>query len=180
MNKHYFVGIPIPLDAASGLAEARDSWNMQSHKVYSAPEDMHITLLFIGPASEKKMNGLIHDLSTLEKTEFSLEMKGVETFGNPAAPRVVYAAIEDEPALFELHKKIIEMAKRNGLIGDLKPLVPHITLAKKWAGGEPLQEELEVQPVSFNVSSFSVFEIQPRHRPKYIPISTIKLKGETQ
>lgn len=180
MNKHYFVGIPIPPDVARDLAETRDSWSMQSHKVYSASEDMHITLLFIGSASEKLVNGLIHDLTKLEKSGFSLTVKGIETFGNPSTPRVVYASLEDEPALFELHKEIVGRAKRNGLNGDLKPLVPHITLAKKWAGGEPLRIDFEVQPVSFQVTSFSVFEIQPRHHPKYIPVSTIKLKGETR
>lgn len=180
MNKHYFVGIPIPPDVASHLAETRDSWNMKSHKIYSSPEDMHITLLFIGPASEKQMSGLIHDLSMLEQQRFSLTIKGVKMFGNPNTPRVVFAALEDEPRLFELHRKIVEAAKFNGLAGDLKSLVPHITLAKKWAGDNPLETELDLSPVSFEVFTFCVFEIQPQRQPKYRPISTINLEGENQ
>ncbi|HSI66562.1 MAG TPA: RNA 2',3'-cyclic phosphodiesterase [Planococcus sp. (in: firmicutes)] len=179
MDKHYFVGIPVPLDVAKHLAETRKGWNLQSHKIYSSPEDMHITLLFIGPASEEQISRLIDELSQLKHPQFTLTVKGVETFGNPTTPRVVYAAIEAEPQLFELHQEIIEASKLKDLVGDIKSLVPHITLAKKWGGGEPFRTELGIRPVSFKVSAFSVFEIQPQQQPKYKPISTIKLEGET-
>lgn len=180
MHKHYFVGIPIPQDVAKQLANTRKSWNLQSHKIYSSPEDMHITLCFIGPASVERISALMADLSRIRQPRFSLTVKGVETFGNPDTPRVVYAAVKDEPGLFELHQKIIEAARFNDLAGDQKGLVPHITLAKKWAGGKPFQTELDVRPVSFEVPSFSVFEIQPRLQPKYLPICTINLEGESR
>ncbi|MDN7240193.1 RNA 2',3'-cyclic phosphodiesterase [Planococcus sp. N028] len=176
MSKHYFIGIKIPAHVASQLDEARKEWNLTSHKRYTPPIDMHITLLFIGNDPNSEIDAAAKALQGVAYAPFELKIDGVKTFGNPRTPRIVYASVEESRELSALQEQVKQVLQPFELNPDPKPFVPHITLAGKWKGGPPLLQQLTLEPATFQVKEFSVFQIEPQQVPRYIPIQTYQLK----
>lgn len=176
MEAHYFIGIKIPVFAAAALEQARNSWEMDSHKRYTAPEDMHLTLVFIGNDLNGEITKAAEALREIDQTAFELTINGVEVFGNPETPRIVYAAVEESEELRKLQAKVKEKVLELKMNPDLKPFVPHITLAAKWKGGPPIKQERQLKPITFTVNHFTIFRIAPGQTPKYIEEFTYHLK----
>jgi 2'-5' RNA ligase len=176
MQAHYFIGISIPEPAAKKLAEARTQWKMHSHKKYTKPEDMHITLLFIGDDPHGEIEEAAEALGEIRHAPFDLTLDGIETFGNPATPRIVYASLSDSAELAELQSDIREKMLQFNMNPDQKRFVPHVTLAGKWAGGPPIDPRMDLEPLSFRVTEFTLFRIEPKGERKYIPVATYQLK----
>lgn len=176
MKAHYFIGIPIPEPAASLLAETRKEWNLNSHKKYTQPQDMHITLLFIGDDPNGEIEEVAKALEKIRHAPFDLLLDGVDAFGNPATPRIIYASVTPSGELAELQVKVREKVLQFDMNPDQKPFVPHVTLAGKWAGGPPIENNMKLDPISFRVTEFSLFRIEPRSTKKYIPVSTYQLR----
>ncbi|MCJ1908524.1 RNA 2',3'-cyclic phosphodiesterase [Planococcus ruber] len=176
MEAHYFIGIKIPAFAAAALEQARSSWGMDRHKRYTAPEDMHLTLLFIGNVPHEEIAQAAEALKEIDAAAFELTMNGISFFGNPGTPRIVYAAVEESEALRKLQANVKEKILKFQMNPDLKPFVPHITLAAKWKGGPPIEPDWQLEPLTFPVDSFAIFRIAPGHKPKYIEEYTYHLK----
>jgi len=176
MSKHYFIGIKIPGEVASRLDEARKEWNLTSHKRYTPPVDMHITLLFIGNDPNSEIEAAAKALQEVAHAPFDLKINGVKTFGKPTTPRIIYASIEESRELAALQEQVRRALQPFELNPDTKPFVPHITLAGKWKGGPPLKQQMTLEPETFQVTEFSVFQIEPQQVPRYIPIHTYQLK----
>jgi 2'-5' RNA ligase len=176
MEAHYFIGIKIPAPAASALDEARSSWKMKSHKRFTATADLHLTLLFIGSDPQTEIEKAAEALAGIAQTPFELVINGVGVFGNPAMPRIVYASVEESKELRSLQAKVKETVSGFQLNPDVKPFVPHITLAAKWKGGPPIEPDWQLEPVTFNVECFSIFRIAPGQTPKYREEFTYHLK----
>ena len=184
MPKHYFIGIKLPKQVAETLHNARGSWNLKSHKKYMPPADMHITLLFIGGDPHGDIEKINEALADISHAPFDLKTSGIRTFGNPPTPRIVYAAVEENVMLDQLHSKIKQAVLPFKIKLDDRPFTPHITLAAKWAGGVPMDAsaDLVLGEVDFHVSEFILFEIQPTSSPKYVPLAAYPLddSGESR
>lgn len=176
METHYFIGIKIPSFASDALEQARSSWRMDSHKRYTAPEDMHLTLVFIGNDPNREITKAAEALAEIDHPSFDLTINGVDVFGNSETPRIVYAAIETSEELHKLQNQVKETVLKFQMAPDLKPFVPHITLAAKWKGGPPIAQDRQLEPITFTVDRFAVFRIAPGHKPKYIEEFTYHLK----
>lgn len=176
MSKHYFIGIKIPEETAVALDAARKEWNLTSHKRYTPPVDMHITLLFIGNDPHGEIEAAAKALQGVEHAPFDLKINGVKTFGNPSTPRIIYASVEASKELAALQEQVRQTIHPFNMNPDTKPFVPHITLAGKWKGGPPVEQQLTLKPATFRVAEFSVFQIEPQQVPRYIPIHTYPLK----
>lgn len=176
MSTHYFIGIRIPGQAAEKIGHARDSWELTTHKRLTPPADMHITLIFIGEDRFGELGEIAERLGQIDQVPFRLQVAGVKTFGNPETPRIVYAALFDNPELMALQQAVEQQLDSLQLATDPKPFVPHITLASRWKGGS-LPENWQLEELEFPVDSFSLFEIHPRETPRYKEIQTYPLKG---
>ena len=175
MKPHYFIGIKIPQNIAETLGKERDSWQLQTHKRLTPPEDMHMTLLFIGEDKEDKIKQVAEQLAGIQGSPFRLMIEGIQTFGNPETPRVIYAALKKSAELEKLQRAIAELLEPLQLGTDQKRFVPHITLANKWAGGEPVDLHLSVSQLEFEVAEFSLFRIAPKEKTRYQKIANYPL-----
>lgn len=178
MQTHYFIGINVPAPVASQLAEMREGWGLNSHKKYTAPHNMHITLLFIGSADEVSLRAAARALEDIKIASFDLTIEHVKTFGNPKTPRIIYAALAESAPLMELQEKIKKTVESFDISLDQKPFVPHITLAAKWAGGAEMETDKlpELRPISFYVEEFTLFRIEPQNARKYSPQAVYQLQ----
>lgn len=176
MEKHYFIGIKIPLYTAESLVGQRKAWGTAGHKRYPFAEDLHITLLFIGEDPKGEIMVAAEALEAVAHPKIDLRIAGSGFFGKKDRPRVVYAALEESPSLQELQQKIKGALSDFNLSPDNKAFVPHITLANKWAGKEPWDRIPTLSPESFQAKAFSLFRIDPSSTPRYTALKTYQLK----
>ncbi|MBT2569045.1 RNA 2',3'-cyclic phosphodiesterase [Planococcus sp. ISL-110] len=177
MKPHYFIGIKIPSAIAEKLDEERRSWKLQSHKRLTPPQDMHITLLFIGEDVHDEIGQAVKLLSGIEQPSFSLTVDGIKTFGNPTTPRVIYASLENSEKLEALQQQVLESLESLQIRPDPKKFIPHITLASKWAGGVPSKPQFSIDKMQFDVTEFSLFQIAPKENPRYQKIANYVLRN---
>ncbi|HEV3410315.1 MAG TPA: RNA 2',3'-cyclic phosphodiesterase, partial [Chthoniobacterales bacterium] len=95
------------------------------------PEQMHLTLSFLGNVGPVAEDELRDRLSAIRFTRFFMPVSSVGAFPAKGRPRVLWAGVgKGHPQLFHLHKRVQEAALGAGLEPDLRAWHPHITLAR--------------------------------------------------
>jgi RNA 2',3'-cyclic 3'-phosphodiesterase len=164
-----FVGIPLPPDVrqhlhllAAGLEGAH----------WISPENMHLTLRFIGEIEEYRADDINDALSAIDEPSFELFLSGIETFGRGHMVHTLWAAIRNEPALVHLQEKLENALVRTGLEPERRKYTPHITLARvkkspkgKVAGWLADHGGFNLPP--FNVDQFVLYRSHLGHHGAY-------------
>ncbi|ADY01811.1 2'-5' RNA ligase [Vulcanisaeta moutnovskia 768-28] len=94
------------------------------------PENMHITLRFIGEIGRDLVEEVKKRLSSIKYNQFTMHVRGVGAFPNIERPRVIWVGIEEGARdLMNLHELLM---KFTGDIGerDERGFVPHLTIAR--------------------------------------------------
>jgi 2'-5' RNA ligase len=133
-----FIGIGLPqhLQAmlADWAAEVREALPFQK---WTHPQDVHVTLQFLGDASAETAQALGADLRRLAQDMVPLRLRvtGLGTFGPPAAPNVLWAGLDgDMDALSALHGQVERVSARHGFEAEARAYRPHLTLARRTRG----------------------------------------------
>lgn len=141
--------------------------------------DYHITLQFLGDTLVSDIGQLRKALrsATLGLKPFELQLSGWGTFGLEEAPKVLWKGVEGETdQLHLLQKRIVDATSSLGFEPELRPYSPHITIARKFLGRDPGNEDkgiLEVLPSQFlgvnswMVQEFVLYVTQPGQAPMY-------------
>lgn len=131
-----FVGIRLPQDVQRVL----DIWKGSIQKVlpfqkWTHPEDVHVTLSFLGDASAETTEALAADLRQLAAAALPLTLhaEGLGVFGPPAAPSILWAGIAgDLDALAALQREVADVCARHGFPAEARAYRPHLTLARRY------------------------------------------------
>jgi 2'-5' RNA ligase len=102
------------------------------------PEDVHITLKFIGDAPPSALPALEAKLGLIASRSmpFLLRLEGTGTFGSPSAPSVLWAGLGGSlQALHRLQADVELEAAELGYAPEARAYAPHVTLARRYAGG---------------------------------------------
>jgi 2'-5' RNA ligase len=121
------------------------------------PENMHITLSFLGEVSGPLAEEVHHALDALHAPAFALTLAGVGLFGGAQA-RAAYAGVAPEPLLAHLARKVETAARRAGAPPEQRRFVPHVTLGR-FRPGEADAARLEravVEHQGFTAGPFAV------------------------
>jgi RNA 2',3'-cyclic 3'-phosphodiesterase len=94
------------------------------------PEQLHLTMLFLGDVEEEKLAQIILALTEIRVAPFTLHITRIGCFPNARAPRVLWAGIERQPMLERLHLQIKTAAESCGIRLETCSFSPHITLAR--------------------------------------------------
>lgn len=96
------------------------------------PENLHLTLVFLGVISNNKTNKLINIINRVNKKINRIELltKKLSAFPNKNNPRVIIIEFQKNKLLEKLVQKIKETLKKEGFEFDKKPFVPHLTIAR--------------------------------------------------
>ncbi|WP_201319189.1 RNA 2',3'-cyclic phosphodiesterase [Paenibacillus sp. EPM92] len=138
-----FVAIPIPPDIRSALKQEMESMRMlyRFHK-WVHPDDLHITLKFLGAASPEARRQMVQGLSDLTGSlgSFTLRLEGWGTFGRPASPGILWEGVGgDLDRLSLLQAAVEQAASQSGFEREEHPYRPHLTVARKYSGASPFQ-----------------------------------------
>ncbi|MCA8913318.1 MAG: RNA 2',3'-cyclic phosphodiesterase [Planctomycetes bacterium] len=97
------------------------------------PGQIHLTLKFVGEATDDQAELLKLALEEINVPAFDLKLKGTGTFPPPEEhhrPRVLWAAVEAGPELYELQKKTDHATQQAGIKTNQEHFTAHVTLAR--------------------------------------------------
>jgi 2'-5' RNA ligase len=99
---------------------------------WTHPQDLHLTLNFIGDVQIQQTHEIVHFLEEIDFTSFRLRPKGVDVFGPLERPKSLFANVQSDEYLLQLQELIgQQMAKAMpGIARDKRRFLPHITLAR--------------------------------------------------
>ena len=122
-----FVGLELPDGViarlnimCSGIPGAR----------WVAPENMHLTLRFIGEVDEPTAADIDYALRQIELDAFDLELNGLGTFGKATNAHTLWAGTTPSPDLVRLRAKVESAMVRSGQAPEERKFAPHVTLAR--------------------------------------------------
>lgn len=121
-----FAAIAIPGDIADGLI--RRQQGLPGAR-WRSPEQMHLTLRFVGEVPQNVAADLDAELSRVVSKPFDLALAGSGSFGEGHEVRAVWAGIEDSEPLRLLASRCEAAARRAGIRPESRKFKPHVTLA---------------------------------------------------
>ncbi|MGP4041534.1 RNA 2',3'-cyclic phosphodiesterase [Gracilibacillus sp. D59] len=171
MNRHYFIAVEIDTETKKWLYQIQQKLTEDFHyKNWVDQNDFHITLHFFGAITKSILNEIATQLERLDNQAFTVEITKLSTFGSANKPRVLWMGVEKDPKLLQLHQDIQQIVGKHVPI-DKRSFTPHITLAKKWASEQQLQNKTILnQPTEkkhLYVNKVVIYEIHPEKRQKY-------------
>jgi len=149
-----FVAIDIPDDIRGRLAEVQ--WLLKSSEAklrIVSPENIHITLKFIGDVDEGTLKNIEEALSFIDSKQFEITIRDV--VGNPPnKPRVIWCNIDDMGLCAKLHSQIENLLAPLGIEKDGRKYKPHATLARVSRFHKSLNEKI----AELSFESFGTFD----------------------
>jgi RNA 2',3'-cyclic 3'-phosphodiesterase len=184
-HTHFFYALELPGEIKDILEGA--AFKLKAalpFKTWVHPQDLHITLAFLGNTDGSKMeatNQLIE--SALRRhSVFDLQIDHLGIFGRKDSPRIFWAGLEDSSNLNDVRNDVFSACLASGFSLETRPFSPHITMARKWAGEFPftykqLQElnPLKSEKITFNAERVVLYKTHLGKSPKYEPITIFPL-----
>lgn len=154
-----FVGIPLPPAIRASLAGLCSG--IPGAK-WVTPENMHITLRFIGPVGGGEAEDIHEGLSRILTPAFTLTLSGIGCFESGRKVHALWVGIGREPHLVRLADKVESAIVRAGREPERRKFKPHVTLARFKTGGSPrigafIESNNPFTTEAFPVDHFTLF-----------------------
>lgn len=184
---HFFFALTLP-------EQMKEELHLQSQKLqkdfpfkkWLHRDDYHITLAFLGNASDTQRQEAVRlvESSLKNETSFELTLDGAGIFGDKKSPRILWAGIEESEKLRTIQQKVYDACITAGFKLDKKPFTPHITLARKYTGEQFSLESLQQtadskQTADFTATKVSLYQTHLGASPSYESVETIYLRPNT-
>jgi len=121
-----FIALDLPDPVKDVLSDLQDDLPVGKP---SPPENLHVTLAFLGEQPTEVIEDIHAALCDLSAPGFEMNLAGTDTFGGND-PKVVFASVKSNPGLDHLHRKIRAVLHGAGLMLDRQRFRPHVTLAR--------------------------------------------------
>jgi 2'-5' RNA ligase len=126
------------------------------------PDDLHITLAFLGDLDPERRACAERAADAVRCKAFSLLLDRV---GYWARPRILWCGASDCPEpLLRLLGDLNRGLRACGLVPDSRPFVPHVTLARK---ASPIDPRPVDPPLLWPVDAFALVVSRLGERPSY-------------
>jgi 2'-5' RNA ligase len=127
-----FVALDLPEAVRRALAELIANLKPKSRGArWVQPENLHITLKFIGHVGNEKLSPIQSALSSIHAAQpIELYFRGVGFFPNERRPRAFWCGVAGSPNLAELAADINRALVSLGIEAETRPFTPHLTLAR--------------------------------------------------
>lgn len=175
-HSHFFYALSLSANVKEELKEYSNKVkNLFPFSRWVHHQDYHITLAFLGSASEEKLalsqNLVRQNVSEMESFPLTIEQLG--TFGKKESPRIFWAGVQMEESLHMVRNQVYLACKQAGFQLESRPFHPHITIARKWQGEEPftinkLEEENKLnKPITYRANEVVLYQTHLDRTPKY-------------
>jgi len=177
-----FIAISCPEELKRGILEIQKVINKLGKMKLVEPENIHLTLKFLGHIDDNKLNKIIDALNFIsENRKFEMSLRGIGAFPGPGYVRIIWIGVDKgSDKIMIIQKGIDEKLSSHGFERD-KRFHPHFTLARvrsidKQQIRRVLQDNKTLEFGSFEVTEINLMEskLSPRG-PIYSIIHTFEL-----
>ena len=96
-----------------------------------APENLHITLKFLGGVEEARLGKVVAALEPAATgSAFDVAVRGLGAFPTPTRPRVIWAGTAPAGAFVALGQTVDRAMAALGFPPETRPFSPHVTLGR--------------------------------------------------
>lgn len=182
-----FIAIELPDEIKESLARLQDRLKKSQADVkWVAPENIHLTLKFLGEISEaqlEKITGALEETCQNKKC-FQISLSTIGAFPKINFPRVIWVGVEKgDQETKELAEELEERISRLGIPKEKHPFSSHITLGRvrSYLNKDKLINELKtagfMEGKEFAVKELTFFKstLTPKG-PVYEILKTASLK----
>ena len=128
-----FVAVSLSSEIRERLASLQDRLrHAQADVSWVRPENIHVTLKFLGETEEKRLPSIRGALAEVSRdgASFSMEVAGAGSFGG-RVPRVVWVGVRDgAQPLTELARQVEHNLARLGFPKEKREFTAHLTLGR--------------------------------------------------
>jgi len=162
-----FIALDIPADVRAGLTKYMDRARLLAPEArWARVEGLHVTLKFVGEASEARVDEMKTALASVKAAPFAVHFTGVGFFPNPKAARVFWAGVDGGDHLPHFASTIDAALEKLGFLRETKPYHPHLTLARTSSRPlrelQPLLAEPPPQFGTMTAREFFLYQSQPQ------------------
>lgn len=129
-----FIAIELPHALQIQLSQIIAQLQQHSSRAvrWVSPQNIHLTLKFLGNVSPANLTSLTDVLGAEAKRHKGMQIKvgGLGAFPNRLRPRVVWVGVAAPPALTELQHGIDRETSRLGYPNEDRDFSPHLTLGR--------------------------------------------------
>jgi 2'-5' RNA ligase len=132
-----FVALEIPSAVRDNFAalinelRAADTTSLNNKARWVRPENLHVTLKFIGHVDAGKLDAIRAALAEVHcRDAVELHFRGLGFFPNEKRARVLWAGIEASANLAALASEIDARLEKVGIPSEKRDFAPHLTLAR--------------------------------------------------
>jgi 2'-5' RNA ligase len=162
-----FIALDIPSDVRAGLMKYMERARLLAPGArWARVEGLHVTLKFVGEASEARVKEMRTALVSVKTAPFAVHFTGVGFFPNPKAARVFWAGVNGGDHLPHLASTIDAALEKLGFPRETKAYHPHLTLARTSMGPlrelQPLLADPPPQFGTMTAREFFLYQSQPQ------------------
>ena len=152
----------------------------QLHRIgrgrFSRPENLHLTLAFLGEVEANRVKPVCQAMDSLSFTPMTLEFAHTGCFKRDGG-NVWWIGLADSKALTTLQRMLCDRLQENGMVLESRPFIPHITLARQVNFSCPVTQDLLTTPFTTKVDTISLMLSQRESgRLNYIEQYAVKSK----
>jgi len=129
-----FIAIELPGEIKDFLSRAQERLKTSAADVkWVEPENIHLTLKFLGEIDDKKLNKILRIIEDLAngRDAFSMRLSSIGAFPKIDFPRVIWVGIDKgERETEEIAKGLEERIAKIGIPKEKRPFSSHITIGR--------------------------------------------------
>ncbi|TBL70065.1 RNA 2',3'-cyclic phosphodiesterase [Paenibacillus thalictri] len=190
MSEHFrlFIAVPVSTEVKLGLKTICEPLKerLLSFQKWVHPEDMHITVQFLGNTPEDKLPAIRSHLESIAAGTAPLHLitGDLGVFGKPSSPSILWAGVKgDTDRLETLHRQVEQAMQQHGYEPEDRAYSPHITLARRYQGNAPFnrQEGLSqaYSPLVWTADRLALYRSHLNRTPMYEMLYAFALNHQT-
>jgi len=154
-----FIAIDLPEEVRKELSAVQRQLPQEVKLIPVKPENIHLTLKFLGEISDAEINKVKEALKKLKLGKFKAKLNSLGIF-TPDFVRIVWVNLEPKEEFVKLHEKIDSELEKVGFKKD-KSWENHVTISRiKWLKDKQSFIEkinkISVEPIEFIVDSIKL------------------------
>ena len=155
-----FICIDMPKEVQNELAKIQDEMPKDSKLIFVKPEDIHLTIKFLGEIDEEKAEKVKDLLRKLNFSKFKAKIGPTGVFPTQSFIRVIWAGLEPKEDFSKIHEVVDKLLLLENFPAD-KEWTNHATLCRvkfiqdKRIFTETLQN-IKFKPIEFTVDNLKL------------------------